>query len=374
MNRASLRNEGKVHLGLVYAKDPATALFILQGALHFHPLLRNWLGPAFDQVRASTPFHYLVAHDSILSTEQLEKHYASVEAEYQQLLEEHPGLDYLGKRPAKLFTRMTSEEIAKYFRKSRVPAAFQTAELSIDPEQLALMIRQAIQKDSRIEFLPGHCVKGVKRRNGFFNVEGSNNEGTWQLDAQQVVNATWESRLMIDRSVGLEPIDGWLHRLKYRVIARLPQSLRNAPSVTMVIGRYGDVVVRSDGTVYLSWYPLALQGWSHDLQPPESWNDPCRGLVPQIDSRKLSTGILQEIDSWFPGIANAEPIQVDAGVIFAYGYTDVDHAMSGLHNRTKIGVTSLEGYHTVNTGKLTTAPLFAMAAADHVMNWKGVCQ
>jgi hypothetical protein len=46
----------------------------------------------------------------------------------------------------------------------------------------------------------------------------------------------------------------------------------------------------------------------------------------------------------------------------------VDNATSGLHHRTRIGVTSVDGYHSVDTGKLTTAPLIAMSVADQVMN------
>lgn len=58
---------------------------------------------------------------------------------------------------------------------------------------------------------------------------------------------------------------------------------------------------------------------------------------------------------------------MDAGVIVAYGKTDVDDAKSGLHERTQAGVTSVDGYHSLDAGKLTTAPLFAMVAADRVM-------
>src|SRR4029450_3670851 len=63
MNRASLRNEGKIHLGLVYANDRtlATATLVLQGALHFHYLLAKWLGSAVDQLSYSIPLDHLVA-------------------------------------------------------------------------------------------------------------------------------------------------------------------------------------------------------------------------------------------------------------------------------------------------------------------------
>ena len=55
----------------------------------------------------------------------------------------------------------------------------------------------------------------------------------------------------------------------------------------------------------------------------------------------------------------AEPREVGAGVIFAWGERDIDDPVSGLHERAAIGPEFRDGYVTVNTGKLTTAPLFA---------------
>ena len=45
----------------------------------------------------------------------------------------------------------------------------------------------------------------------------------------------------------------------------------------------------------------------------------------------------------------------------------MDHRQSELHDRTRIGVWSDEGYHSFDPGKLTTAPLFAMEAAERVI-------
>uniref|UniRef100_B8HSA3 FAD dependent oxidoreductase n=1 Tax=Cyanothece sp. (strain PCC 7425 / ATCC 29141) TaxID=395961 RepID=B8HSA3_CYAP4 len=370
MNRTSLRNEGKIHLGLVYANDRslATANLMLQGALHFYPLLTRWIGTSINQLSYSTPFYYLVATDSVLLPAQLSEHYGAVQRAYEQLLAQSPQLNYLGYRPQQLYCSLDEAKIATYFQLSQLQAGFQTVELAVDTEQLAVLIRQAIASNPRIQFLPLHQVKAVERGCDYFQIEGVSPEGLWKLSAQQVVNATWENRLAIDRSVGLEPASGWLHRLKYRVVAHLPDELKGAPSATMVIGRYGDVVIRPNQTVYLSWYPAALQGWSNELSPPPEWNAPCRGEVPPAQAQKLAHSVLSAIEQWFPGISKSSPFLVDAGAIFAHGYTDVDDRKSGLHDRTRIGVTSVNGYHSSSTGKLTTAPLFAVTAANRVIN------
>jgi hypothetical protein len=366
--RASLRNEGKVHLGLIYANDPslATARLQLRGALRFGALLRRWLGPAAGALPLSTPFLYLVARDSLLDADALEAHYEAVQRLYEGARATDPALDYLGEVPGRLARRVDLAALGAHLRVDRFAAAFETAERAIDTAALAARVSQALRSHPRITLLTGHRVASVEPAAAGYRVAGDGAAGAWHLDARQVVNCLWEERLRIDRGVGLEPEPGWLHRLKYRVIARLPAALRGAPSVTMVLGPYGDVVVRADGTAYFSWYPLGLRGWSHELAPPDAWEAACRGALAPAEAASMARALLGAIDAWYPGAAASEPLLVDAGVIVGYGRTDVDDPGSGLHDRTRVGVRSVAGYHSLDPGKLTTAPLFGEIAAARV--------
>jgi hypothetical protein len=368
LNRASLRNEGKIHLGFVFAKDDtlATPDLMLEGALSFRRILSRLLGKRIDSISTSTPFTYLVSEDSLLSPAELHERYAAIERLYVEKLRMRPDYDYLGRRPEALFQRIDLGELSPHFRAEHLIGAFRTEELAIDTFELAQALRSAISASPRIRFMPHRHVIAVERRAGQFRVKGTSADGDWQVESGQIVNALWESRFQIDRTLGIEHAPGWLHRLKYRVIGRIPDRLRGGPSVTMVLGPYGDVVIRSDGTAYFSWYPLGLQGWSHALSPPDSWTGPCKG---EIDGQtaSIAASILSAIDLWYPGAAESETILVDAGVIVAYGRSDVDDPKSGLHNRTRVGVMSLDGYHTVDPGKLTTAPLFGLQAAQQVL-------
>ncbi|MDP9290803.1 MAG: FAD-binding oxidoreductase, partial [Verrucomicrobiota bacterium] len=368
VNRASLRNEGKIHLGLIYAHDAsmATAHLQLRGAVRFRRLLHRWIGAAANHLRVSTPFTYLVAGDSLLSPDDLSEHFAKVELFHREQLAEDPDLDYLTTNPRSFCSPLTLDILARHFRTDRLQGGFLTAELAIDPEEIAQLLRRAIDIHPRIKFLASHRIKAIGRQGDSIQIEGDNARGPWQINAAQVVNATWESRKHLDSSIGHPVPPGWVHRLKYRMIVRLAERMRQSPSATMVLGRYGDVVVRPDGTAYLSWYPSGLQGWTHELMPPREWDGPCRGTVDLKMKRQLVSEFLQKIDSWFPGICESEPLLVDAGVITAYGRTDVDDPASGLHDRTRVGVSSTGNYHSIDPGKLTTAPLFAMEAADRV--------
>ena len=368
LNRASLRNEGKIHLGLVYANDPsmATGSLQLRGALRFRQLLERWLGDAVAGIGISTPFAYLVASDSLLSTRELAAYYARLDAKYQSELAANPELDYLGTKPERLASEASWAGLDRHFDAEHFQGAYQTAERAVDTSQLAHAFRAALAEHPRIRFLPGRTVKEVEERNGLLQVRGTSAAGSWEMAAEHVVNATWESRLALDRHFGIEVAEGWLYRLKYRVIARLPASMQGAPSVTMVIGRYGDVVVRPSGTAYLSWYPACLQGWTHDIAAPESWDAACRGEVAERSAAEIARETIDSIARWYPGVRDSRPEVVDAGVIVAYGKTDVDTPDSGLHDRTRVGVHSAGRFHSVDPGKLTTAPLFAMVAADRV--------
>ena len=367
MNRASLRNEGKIHLGLIYANDRSldTALLQLEGAMTFRAIVERWIEPR-DWLTLSTPFFYLVASDSLMSPDQLAEHYHAVETHWRRRTDEDASLDYLGTRPSWLARRLPDSEIGVRFAAPRFQGGFETAELAIDTDRLAESLRQALARSPGVRFLPSRNVRAVAEDADGFVVEGDGADGPWRVLARQVVNATWERRLALDRQIGIAPPTDLLHRLKYRVIARLPAELRGAPSVTMVLGRYGDVVVRPDGTAYLSWYPAGLRGWTHEIEPPLDWEAPCRGLVPAASADQIGAEILGAIDAWYPGIGRSQPLLVDAGAIVAIGRSDVDDASSALHDRSRVGVFSRGAYHSVDPGKLTTAPWFALQAADRV--------
>jgi len=368
MNRASLRSEAKIHLGFIYANDRSlrSAFLQIDGALRFRAILARWIGLGLDWLALSTPFHYLVASDSIVAPSRLAEHYAAVEERCRRRLEQDAKLDYLGARPEHWVRPLEDREIAAYFDPERLAAGFSTAERALDTDKLASRLRRAIANSPNVTFLPSHVARTLTEESDGFRVEGDGALGTWCVQTRQLVNATWERRLVLDQQLGIPPPRDLLHRLKFRVVARLPADLRGAPSVSMVLGRYGDIVIRPDGTAYLSWYPAGLRGWSHEVEPPAAWDAACRGEVAPALAREIGSEMLAGIDAWFPGIARCEPLIVDAGVIVAIGRSDVDDASSALHDRSSIGVTSRGGYHSLNTGKLTTAPLFAVETADRV--------
>ena len=102
MTRASLRNEGKVHLGLVYANDPTgrTSTLMLEAALRFSELIDRWCGrPLPWPMLRSRPFSYVVRQDSMCSTDALFDRYDKLQAEFQSF----DDADYVGTKPKRLW-------------------------------------------------------------------------------------------------------------------------------------------------------------------------------------------------------------------------------------------------------------------------------
>jgi glycine/D-amino acid oxidase-like deaminating enzyme len=378
MNRASLRNEGKIHLGLIYANDRTmeTARLQLRAALRFRPLLERWIGDRVRRIGVSTPFDYLVAQDSLLGPAQLAEFYAKVDAMYRDEVEADASLNYLGLRPQRLAHAMAPGEVPAMFAGDLMQAAFRTQERAIDTDDLAAQVHEAIaaravrgkaaEGGGGIELLAGHQVSGLERAGDGFMITGCVRGDSFRVAAAQVINASWERRMGIDRMLGIAPRPGALHRLKYRVICRTPAALADCPSITIVLGRYGDVVIRPNGTAYLSWYPAGLQGWAPGVEPPREWDAACRGNPPADVAARVADATVAALAQWVPALAGAEVLQVDAGVIVADGQTDVDDAASGLHSRVKSGVMSQGGYHSVDPGKLTSAPMYALEVAERV--------
>jgi glycine/D-amino acid oxidase-like deaminating enzyme len=367
LNRASLRNEGKIHLGFVYAKDASlrTAGLMIQGALAFRRLVSRWTAGALDRPAISEPFTYLVPEDSALSPAELAVHYAAVERLFQEGV--RAGGDYLGLGPRPLWRPLERAEFSAFADGERIQAGFETAEVSLDLRETAAALRLALAAHSRIRLLLGKRVLGVSRTRSGFRVEGdAAGAACWSLDAEQVVNALWEGRLTVDRGLGLLPPRPWVHRLKYRVMVERPERLRGMPSLSFVLGPYGDVAAYPDGETYVSWYPECLRGWSTEVEPPAQWAAACTGRLPRAEQLAIGRRVLDAFDRLVPGLAQASVRTVDAGVIFSWGQTDITDPASVLHRRDETGVASVDGYHSVNTGKLTTAPLFAVDAADRV--------
>jgi glycine/D-amino acid oxidase-like deaminating enzyme len=362
MLNTSLRGEGKLHLGYVYGNEPSreTAHLMVAGALSFAKLLDRWLPQPIDwQAIRSEPFAYAVLSDSMVSPTALAEHYAAVD----DAIAAHDERDttYAGLR--RLERARAIDPVRDGGFAGDVIAAFRTGEVAIDPAALRQRLIAALDAFA----LPFHAnarVLRVTRTSHGFAIASVEPGGPTTHHADAVVNCLWEGRLAIDATLGIAPPRPCLYRLRYAVHGRLPAARAERLTTTFALGPFGDVVARADGRVYLSWYPVGLAGLSQGLEPPAEWQTAGDDPEPVGSRGEVATATLAALAGRLPALREVTIEAVTAGIVVAWGERDIDHPESELHRRHAIGVYDHDGYLSVDTGKLTTAPLFAERVAQ----------
>ena len=366
ISKAGAANEGKIHLGYMYAGDPTlrTAERMLRGALAFAPFLKRHLGKSPRALATSIPAAYVVHRDSQQSPEQV-WHYLN---QVHDLIEEASPSEakvYFGTDLAIRPRRWSAGERGNCFNPEVALDAVDTCEVAINPAQVAQAFRDCIAANPRIETRLGFNVVNVDEGNGLRVVARAAGDDV-QESFDHVVNALWDGRLALNQAVGIDLGRPWLHRLKYGVSFRLPEAAEVPPSATFVLGPFGEVVSYGNGLTYLTWYPECLHDISQAVTPPDWPTYPGEPLR----SRILS-GTLAAMADIVPSLRGLDPSTlpeaiVKGGAIVALGETDIYDPESELHKRYEIGVTSKGRFHSIDPGKLTMAPFFADECTERI--------
>ena len=395
MTSASLHNEGKLHLGFVYAKDPSkmTHSLMLRGSLAFSRIIEKLTGCGADSLFPSRPFHYFVPNDSQLSMNAINDHFHEVEQIFHEITRDTRDL-YLDQRIDHLFTCNSPRQHKVLFSPDLTLGSFKTEERSISTVALAKILRQAIKRQSRINFIGNTEILTAKRLSGGDVEIETSSDGIPSLYRYHcVANCLWDDRLRIDSTAGINDSDPWILRYKATITVTTPQTWRNnIPSATGILGSYGDVVNHQNNAFYLSWYPLCKVVQSLDIKGRVLHDRVHKGILPRA-IRKMTKNFppiakfvasmahrgfikdnIREMAAYIPSLdnllINSVMNKLGGGVIMARGFTDIGDPTSILHQRSAIGPKAYESYITVDTGKYCMAPLFALETADmitHIM-------
>jgi len=367
LSRAAIANEGKIHLGYMYANDPSqsTARMMMRGALTFAPFFERHLGVPADTMALSRPAAYVVHRDSQRSIEQVTHYLAATHALLREAGEGRRDA-YFGRDLSGDLRKWSDAERENAFDPKIALAVFDSPEVAIDPVALAELVRPRIADTPLIEVRLNHEVTSVDDDSDGFAVCATTANGSQRERCDHVVNALWDGRFLINEKRGLRPGRPWLHRLKYGVSFRLPKTVALPPSATFVSGPFGEVVSYHDGLTYLTWYPVCLQAMSSEIAPPH-WET----YPPEPLRSQLLEGTLHAMAQFVPSLRHVEvdqleDVTVKGGAIVAWGATDIYDPASELHRRFEIGVTSTGRFHSVDPGKLTMAPYFADICAARI--------
>ncbi len=359
---ASRWNEGKIHLGYLYAADPslATARRVLEGGLLFKPLVERLIGASLDAATSPEDDIYLVHRQSVVDAEAIAHYYAAVSA----LVREHPAANgYLRPAAHAAAERLSASALGALCDTSTIVAGFRVPERSVSTAWIADRLVAAVAAERRIEGRWSVRVTGVPSpaagADAPMLVETSDGaDGPYD----RVVNALWEGRLGVDAARGLPPPSTWSHRFRRSLFVRTSRPV-TVPSVVIGVGPFGDIKNYNGRDLYLSWYPAGLAVEGTELEPPP---------VPPLDAAEraaLIDAVLTQLGAVLPSVANVrsaiETVEVEGGWVYAAGRGALDDPHSTLHRRDRTGVFGNGRYLSIDTGKYSMAPWIAdRLAAD----------
>lgn len=359
---AASNNEGRIHLGYIYGGDPSlrTARLMIRGALAFAPILDRLLAQS-AAYKFSTPFYYAVHRESQRAPDDVARH---LDAVHDEIKATGCGRsrDYFG---IELFRpqRLRSSELEDVFDGTMIPAAFRTAEVSIDTVRLCDVLRDRVAAEPNIELRLARTVTDVTQQGTGYAIGTEPAEVSRGESFDHVVNALWDGRLALDEKRGIHPKRPYLHRLKYGFRFKAPGM---TVSSSIVLGPFGDTIAYEDGTCYATWYPVCMRASAVGIAPPP--------VVPLLDQDRAAVcgASFRALQAIVPAMglvpcAEIERAEARQGIITARARTDIDDPESELHARYHVGVHSTGGYHSVDPGKFTLVPYFATVCADRIL-------
>lgn len=360
MMGASGNCEGKLHLGFVYALDRSrrTIGTLMRGALTFNDILGRYVGTDLLEAALSDPFLYAVVDDTMVQPDALEAHFSVVAEVYSFLREAGRVPPGIGEGP--VFEPLGAKELGAIFDDRRIAAAYRTIERAVDPLPVARGLTDAIVLAPAITAIFSARVVAVAPADtGYavtFRIGGT--RATERYD--KVVNAAWESRLELDRAVLPAPGRAVMHRYKAGFFADSGPG-EAPPSVTFVSGPYGDLVRYRD-RIYASWYPACLLSQETALAPrtPAPALDEAAVAALLEDTLAGLAALVPALTGWSVTARRWRPV---GGYITSWGDSGIEDPVSELHERHRIGPHGTDTYQSIDTGKYTTAPLFAKMAA-----------
>jgi hypothetical protein len=366
MTGASLHNEGKLHLGFVYANDPSkeTHGLMIRGSLFFSRIIEKLTRHNTDSLMSSRPFYYFVPTDSQLDMEALKKHFFDVDATIRRTTQT-TGDHYLNRRYDRYYEQNSSADHARMFSPDMTLGSVKTEERAVSPIALANILVQAIKEQPNISFVGNTKVMAASRLAcGSVEIELLHNGKSSLKKYACVSNCLWDDKLRVDHTAGIVDNGPWLLRYKATINISAPAAINsNIPSATGILGSYGDIVNHDNGSYYVSWYPLCKILQSREEDGRKLHNLVHKGML----SRCIRKIVLRAyIPSMAGLLSNKNHYVVGGGVILARGATDIDDPTSYLHQRSSIGPVAHGSYITIDTGKYCTAPLFALEAADMI--------
>ncbi len=353
---ASRWNEGKIHLGFLYAADRSlqTARRLLPGGLAFRDDVETLLGPCLRDATTREDDLYLIHKNSVAGPDDVAAYFEAVMG----LARDHPDAGrYLVDLRRAGVERLGRSELDRLAGSAEIVAGFRTPERSVSTTVVADRFVAALSAEPRIEPHYATRVRGVRPVR-------SDASGPWLIDTDRglegpfdaVVNALWQGRPIVDASLGPLPETTWSHRYRLALFVRTLRPLA-MPSAVIAVGPFGDTKNYDGRDFYLSWYPAGLRAEGNQVAPPAV------RLPDDAERKRIAASTFAELGRLLPSVRsiadNIDELRVEGGWVFAIGAGSLADPDATLHQRYRVGIDHKGSYISVDTGKYSIAPRLA---------------
>lgn len=359
-------NEGKIHLGFTYAGDRtgATWVKLIQGALSFRPIVEEIFGTPLSVKALSDEITYLIHRDSVFAPDLLISSYEAVATEIRAHMTSG-WAGYLAPLEEPLWQLQERADYPSQWASDRIVAVVRTREREVSPRWIADRLLNIAATTAGLEIITRADVQSVAERKGSGFYLNLARASVAQGPFDTVINATWESRLAIDRTAGIGEDRPWLHRYRLSLIVEAEPGL-DLPSSTVVAGPFGDLTKYGDTEYYATWYPAGMTGQTGELVPPHY-----AGELNEARETQIAEATWKGLGEVIPAIHElreaAKSCQVRGGYIFALATGSITDPNSSLHQRSQFGIrTKGANYFSVDPGKFSMIPYIAKELATRI--------
>ncbi|MFT6333191.1 MAG: hypothetical protein ACJAW3_001547, partial [Lentimonas sp.] len=226
----------------------------------------------------------------------------------------------------------------------KVAFAIETKERLLDWQKFGSKLQEEIAKYPNITIKKKTKVTSTSLdKNGKFIV---NTESEKSEKFDYVVNCSWQNIEALDEHLGIGDAptrrnnseQSTTSRLKLLAEIKLPESLRDKPSMFFCVGPHAMFSNLGDGIGRITYAPITNFGTTTDSQMPEQFERWLSNGLSKEEQAEFGQRIIDGVAQYIPEIKNAELIQVIPGIVKSKGSVNIEDAKSPFHKRSDSGV------------------------------------
>lgn len=303
---------------------------------------------------------YFITKDSLFDKEKILETYKFIQEEYRKLCEIDPANQVFGD-PDNLFRILDVSEYENDVDMGKVACGIETAEHLLNWPKFREYLIEQVEQNKNIRKVVNCEIKKISyepetQAHVLFGVD-KDGTSNYQIEANFVVNATWEYVQEITRRAGLiidvPESQKRTNRLKILAEVLLPETLKNRNSMFFCMGAHCMFSNMGDGQGYLTYAPVTNFMKSTAITVPRDMvrylnanddplqEDECRETDEITkNSKKYGEEIIKGVAQYIPEMSKAQLRNVKFGVVITKGDVNIFDHSSSFHKRNYSGLES----------------------------------